>query len=367
MSRVSTPLKILVLVGLVAALAGCSSGPPLSRNDTTITATFANANGLFTGNAVSVLGMRVGKVTRIRPRGSGVDVEMRVDGGITLPADVKAVTVSDSMLTDRRVELSPAYRGGPTLGKDVVLGRDRTRTPIEFDSLLGMVEKLATALGGDSAAKGPVADLLDLGAKATSGNGEAMRSALTELSRALQLSGDNGAATRDEITEVVINLDALIDLAARNDRTLREFGTGIHQLGDLLADQNLGTGDTGTVLNRIIVSVTELLEQNRHKIADLLANSNTMFTSVADYNTNVAEFLDVFPLAVDNTYNAIDQNIGALRASVDLNRVLLDGQMVKEICNLVGLSNLGCATGTMRDMGPDFGITAILQALAAAK
>ncbi|MEU1983191.1 MCE family protein [Nocardia sp. NPDC019395] len=354
----------LALIVFGMAFTGCSSAPGLRDSDTTITARFANANGLYTGNAVSVLGMRVGEISEIRPRGTGVDIELTVDGSIRLPADVLAVAVSDSLLTDRRIELSPVYRGGPELPRDAVLGAERTRTPVEFDSLLAMVQKLAGSLGGDGAGNGPVGDLLDLGTGVTAGQGEQMRVALGELSRAMQLGSDQGAATRDAITAVVNNLDALVAVAARNDTTLREFGSGIHQLSDFLATQGLGTGDTGARLNRIVTTVTELLQQNQGTLSGLAGNSNTIFRALADYQGNVGEFLDVFPLLVDNVYNAIDQDIGALRVTFDLNRFLLDGQMVKEVCNLLHLTELGCDTGTMRDMGPDFGLTAILQALA---
>ncbi len=360
-------IKFCAVVTLGAALGGCSSSLNPIAEDTTITAMFANANGVYPGNAVSVLGMRVGEVESITPHSNGVELVLKIDDSIRLPADVRAVTVSDSVLTDRHVELTPVYRGGPELGEHATLGLDRTNTPIEFDSLLDMVEKLTTSLGGDRTGNGPIADLMDLSTAVTDGNGEQMRAALSELSRALRLSDDNGAATRNAVTQVVTNLDALTDLAARNDHTLREFGSGISQLSDLLADENFGSGSTGATLNRIIVSVTELLHNNQQNITTLASNSGTIFASLAEYNANIAEFLDVFPLVTDNTYNAIDQNVGALRATVDINRFLLDGQMVKEVCNLLRLTNLGCNTGNMRDMGPDFGITAILQALAEAK
>lgn len=362
-----SPLSRRVLLALMVfgvGFTGCSSTPAFTAQDTTITARFANANGMYTGNAVSVLGMRVGEITDIRPGGTGVDIELRVDGAIRLPADVLAVAVSDSLLTDRRIELSPVYHEGPELPDDAVLGIERTRVPVEFDALLAMVQKLSDSLGGDGTGTGPIGDLLDLGTGVTTGHGEQMRTALGELSRALQLGADSGAATRDAITQVVTNLDALTAAAARNDTTLREFGAGVHQLSDFLAAQGLGTGDTGTRLNRILTTVTELLQQNQTTLGATAGNTDSIFLALADYQANIGEFLDVFPLLLDNAYHAVDQNIGAARAGVDLNRVLLDGQMVKEMCNLLHLTELGCATGTMRDMGPDFGLTAILTALA---
>ncbi|MET8654921.1 MCE family protein [Nocardia aurea] len=362
MSATLSTLKLAVLALSAACLAGCSSGP--GADTTTITARFANANGLYEGNSVSALGMRVGRIVRIDARGTDVEVEMDIDNGIRLPADVQAVTVSDSILTDRHIELTPIYRGGPTLPDGATLDTTRTKTPVEFDALLSMAQKLSTSLSGDGNGSGPIADLMNLGAAATSGNGDDMRAALGELSRALQLGQDNGAATRDAITTVVTNLDSLTDAAARNDQTLRQFGSAVAQLSDFLAQQQFGTGETGAALNRIITQVTDLLQRHRGTIAGLTGNADTLATSLADYDYNLADFLDVFPLVTDNAYNAIDHNVGALRAAVDVNRLLLDGQMVKEICNLLQLNSLGCATGTMRDMGPDFGITAILTGLA---
>ncbi|MFC9659638.1 MlaD family protein [Nocardia sp. NPDC127606] len=361
MSVTLSTFKLAVVSLTAACLAGCSSGADTS---TTITAHFANANGLYEGNVVSVLGMRVGRIVRIDARGGAVEVQMRVDGGIRLPADVQAVTISDSILTDRHVELTPVYRGGPTLRSGAVLDTAHTKSPVEFDALLSMAQQLSGSLGGDGNGSGPIADLMNLGSAATSGNGEDMRAALGELSRALQLGEDHGAATRDAITTVVGNLDALTAAAARNDTTLREFGGAVAQLSDFLAEQQLGTGATGAAMNRIIVAVTDLLRRHQGTIAGLTTDANTLTGSLAAYDYNLAAFLDVFPMVVDNAYHSVDQKVGALRASVDINRLLLDGQMVKEVCNLLQLRNLGCDTGTMRDMGPDFGITAILAGLA---
>ncbi|MGW0324099.1 MCE family protein [Nocardia sp. NPDC003183] len=362
MKALISTLKLAALTVSVACLTSCSVGS--QADTTTITAEFANANGLYEGNPVSVLGMKVGRIVRIEARGTEVVVEMRVDSAIQLPADVQAVTISDSLLTDRHVELTPVYRGGPTLPSGAVLGTARTKSPVEFDALLSMAQKLSTSLGGDGKGAGPVADLIDLGSAATTGNGDEMRAALGELSRALRQGQDNGAATRDAITTVVTNLDELTAAAARNDGTLREFGGAVAQLTDFLAEQQLGSGETGAALNRIIGQVTELLRRHQGTISGLATNANTVTGSLAAYDYNLAQFLDVFPMVVDNAYNSVDPNVRALRAVVDINRLLLDGQMVKEICNLLQLQNQGCATGTMRDMGPDFGITAILAGIA---
>ncbi len=48
-----------------------------------------------------------------------------------------------------------------------------------------------------------------------------------------------------------------------------------------------------------------------------------------------------------------------------VDKVLFDTQTLKEVCNMMGLRQLGCSTGTLQDFGPDFGLTYVLDGLAA--
>ena len=82
-----------------------------------MTAQFDSASGLYEDNVVAVLGMPVGKVTKITPKGGYVEVEFTVDRDVKIPAAAQAVTVSTSILTDRQIELTPPYRGGPVPGE----------------------------------------------------------------------------------------------------------------------------------------------------------------------------------------------------------------------------------------------------------
>ncbi len=147
-SRRTVTAGVVVLVVLAAGFFGFRA---LLGSDEphTITAQFDNGAGLYEGNTVAVLGIPVGKITRIEPKGLYVEVTMEVDSGIDLPADAQAVAVSTSVLTDRHVELTPVYSGGDKLAPDAVLGLDRTKTPVEFDRLLAMADNLSIELQGD--------------------------------------------------------------------------------------------------------------------------------------------------------------------------------------------------------------------------
>jgi virulence factor Mce-like protein len=357
-------LKQIVVAAIAGLACGGCAGGPIDGKPMTVVALFDSASGLYEGNAVAILGMPVGKVTRIEPSGAEVRVTMRIDPGVQIPADVAAVTVSTSILTDRHVELTPVYRGGPTLADGAVLGLDRTRTPVEFDRVLAMIDELAVQLGGDGNGSGPVAELLSVSAALTEGRGGEIRSALGELSKALRMSQENGAPTGDAITAIVTNLDRLTAAAAENDRTIREVGSAVRQLSAVLAAERLGSGSTGAQINQILSATADLLEANREHLKQTATGMESVTKAIADYRREVAETLDIAPMLLDNVYNMIDHEKDAIRAHPLLDKVELNGMLTKEFCNLLGMKQLGCSTGTIQDYGLDFGLTDMLEGLA---
>ena len=84
-----------------------------------------------------------------------------------------------------------------------------TKTPVEFTKTLDMVDRLAVSLGVTARAEGGTY-AVDSTAAMASGNGERIKSALSELSKALKLSADGGAETKEQLTTVVDNLSTLM-------------------------------------------------------------------------------------------------------------------------------------------------------------
>jgi virulence factor Mce-like protein len=331
----------------------------------TVTAQFDSAAGLYEGNVVAMLGMPVGKITKITPRGGYVEVEFTVDRNVKIPADAQAVTVSTSILSDRQIELTPPYRGGPLLQNHDTIGLTRTKTPIEFSRVLGVFEKVSKSLAGDGHGGGPIADILNGGADIVDGNGAKTKLALDGLYKALRLSSDGGAATREQITAIIKNVSSLFDAAATNDGKLREFASTIHQLSQIMADEDIGGGSTGKRFEQLVQRASDLVDANRDTIKKAIANGNTTLGGVVAQQRDLAEVLDLAPMVADNVYNVIDQANGSVRVRVLTDRVIFDTQFAKEVCNLMGLRQLGCSTGTVQDYGPDFGLTYVLDGLAA--
>lgn len=172
-------LLAVVTVVVVAAASAITVALVYFKSTTdhiTLTAQFDSAAGLYVDNTVAVLGMPVGKVTAITPKKSGyVEVQFTVDRDVKIPADAQAVTISTSILTDRQIELTPPYRGGPVLRDRDSIGLPRTKTPVEFARVLGVLDKISVSLKGDGNGNGPVADVVNSGAAIADGNGRRSR------------------------------------------------------------------------------------------------------------------------------------------------------------------------------------------------
>lgn len=363
----SRPVRVLVALALVAVAAVVTAAlvvPRMPSRELTVTAHFEDAVGLYVGNGVSVLGMSVGTVKSIVNKDTYVEVELQIDDSVPIPADVEAVTVSNSILTDRVVELTPPYRGGAVLKNGDIIGLGRTRTPVEFDSTLAMMHELGSALGGDANGQGPLGDLVNLGAEITSVNGPKLKETLDELASALATGPDRGARSRENLQAIITSISELTSAATENDTAIREFGSNLRQLSDVLAEEELGSGTTGAKANQLLEQAQRILEGNQDGLTATFADSQAIATTLTDYRRELEETLDVAPLGVDNIYNAIDPVAGSLRAHALLDKIIVNSQFTKEVCNLMGLKQLGCATGTLADYGPDFGVTSMLDLMA---
>lgn len=355
---------VLVIVVVAAVTTAAAVVPRVWQRTITVTAHFQDAVGLYPGNAVSVLGMQVGKVDTVVNKGNYVEVTMDIDKKVPIPSDVTAATVSASILTDRHVELTPPYRGGNTLRDGDLIALGHTRTPVEFDKTLSMIDKLGTALRGNPEGGGPLGDLVNLGSRISSENSSQIKSTLTTLSEALKVGPGGGAQTQKNLQEIIRSVSDLTRSAAENDEAIRKFGGNVHQLSDILADQNLGSGRTGAKANEILDEVSGLLERHRDQLKGAFGDLNTVVGSLSDNKRELMETLDVLPLTIDNVYNALDPVGGSIRGHLVTDKLLAYNQLNKELCNLMGLKQLGCATGTLQDYGPDFGLTSMMDLMA---
>src|SRR3954451_22736792 len=182
--RLALVLAAVLVAGLAATGAAMAAGGGGSTEH--LTAYFTRTIGLYQGNDVRILGVKVGTVDKLTVQGARVRVDLSYDGKYKLPQDVQAVVVPPSVVSDRYVQLTPAYTGGPTLADDETLDTDRTQVPLEFDEIFRNLDELNVALGPEGANKhGALSRLINVSAKNLAGNGRVLNGALKEFSAAI--------------------------------------------------------------------------------------------------------------------------------------------------------------------------------------
>ncbi|MFC4372849.1 MCE family protein [Nocardia halotolerans] len=322
-----------------------------------ISADFENVAGLYPGNEVAVLGVPVGVVDSVTPRGGYVEVVMKVERDVRVPADAMAALISPQLITNRHVELAPAYTGsGPELADGAHLPLEKTRTPVELDRILANFDQLGEALKGDSQS-GPMASrvlfpLLD-------GNGDRLRETLDELSAAFELT----FANKDQIANTVVRLGEITRIIADNDQTVRDFSGRITELVALFAQQSPGLQAVLKQLDDFITNTSSVVGQNEDQLAGALTKFVDIAAQMRANARNLTEIIDVGPLMFENFDNAVSRERQALRLHGLLDKIVLDSEVIATFCERVQMRLDGCRTGKISDMGPDFGLTAALLGL----
>jgi virulence factor Mce-like protein len=288
-----------------------------------VTAFFTETVGLYPGSDVRVLGIPIGTITDIVPLGDKVRVEMSIDDDYDVPADADAIVLAPSLVSDRYVQFSPVYDGGPTMEDGAEVPLERTAIPVELDAVYGALDELSVALGPNGANEdGALSDLVDVGAANLEGNGEALNRTLTGFSQAVQTLAEN----RDDLFGSVENLQTFTSALATIDAQVGQFNDNMAAVSDLLAGEredlqlavSLLTDALGDVA-RFVQDNTTLLTTNVDRLADVTL-------VLVQQRAKLAEVLEVAPAALGNlarTYNpdfgtldTRDNGLGTLNAEI---------------------------------------------------
>jgi phospholipid/cholesterol/gamma-HCH transport system substrate-binding protein len=148
-SRLRSPWGIAAVVAVVAAVAAAvvvGAKVVMPKHTRAMCAEFTDAVGLYPGNKVALLGIEVGSTTAIINKPDHVEVDFTVPTDLDLPADVGAVTYSQSIVTDRHIELTKPYTGGPKFTGPGCIRLKSTKTPISISETFSAIGKLADTI-----------------------------------------------------------------------------------------------------------------------------------------------------------------------------------------------------------------------------
>jgi phospholipid/cholesterol/gamma-HCH transport system substrate-binding protein len=274
-----------------------------------VTAMFSRAVGLYPGSDVRVLGVPIGTVTSVTPKGEQVAVEFEYDAAVKVPATAKAAVVAPSLVSDRYVQLLPAYTSGPVMSSGATIALDHTAVPVELDRISQSLDDLMVALGPEGANKdGALSRLLDTGARNLEGQGTAIHDTNHDLSLALQtLSGG-----KNDLFSTVKNLQSFTSTLATNDTEVRRLNADLASVSDQLAGER---GDLGDALRNLAIALNEtstFVRDNRSVLKTNVDRLTSVTTTIARQRDALAESLTNAPVAVSNLQNAYNPISGTL-------------------------------------------------------
>jgi phospholipid/cholesterol/gamma-HCH transport system substrate-binding protein len=289
---------IVIVGGLTVLLRGAES-PRL-----TVTAKFPRAVGLYAGSSVRVLGVPIGTVRSITPDGPLVTVVMDLPTDTPVPADATAVIIPPSLVSDRYVELTPVYGGGPRMTDGTVLGPDRTAIPVELDEILGSLDALLVALGPKGAnATGSLGELVDVGAKTLGkGGGKDFHDTIVNLAKAVQTLSDN----RGDLTGVIKNLGEFTHTLAENDGKIRVLTKDLAAATQFLASERSALAEALKNLSIALGEVASLVREHRAELGDDIQTLAKVTRTVVKHKDSLIEALDVLPLGATNIAGTVN-------------------------------------------------------------
>jgi virulence factor Mce-like protein len=316
--RDSRPTRVLgfgaavLAVVLVAALAAVFWP---SGEQTHVTAYFERATGVYRGTEVRVLGVKVGKVTSVTPKGNMVEVGMAYDAKRKIPANAQAVIIVPSLVADRYIQFTPVYRGGAALKNGATLPLSSTAVPVELDDANQSINDLAKALGPQGAnAQGALSRLLKSSAQTLDGQGESFKQTLQDLSEVSRILADN----RGDASQTVLNLAKITQAMAASDRQIRAFSQNLATVSGTLNAERTELTAALKSLTVALQEVSAFVKENKSQITANVQGLAQVTGILVKEKQALQQFLDKAPVAATNAMQVYDYQDGTLHSRLNL-------------------------------------------------
>jgi phospholipid/cholesterol/gamma-HCH transport system substrate-binding protein len=299
----------VVLVGLIVAGAAV-----IVRNTffgpKTITAYFTTATAIYPGDEVRVSGVKVGNIKSIQPQGTQAKMTLKVDHGVPIPADAKAVIVEQNLVAARYVQLTPAYRtSGPVMPDGAVIPVERTAVPVEWDEVKTQLMRLAMDLGPQSGVSGTsVGRFIDSAANALEGNGDKLRQALAQLSGVGRILA-NGIGN---IVDIIKNLQTFVTALRDSNTQIVQFNDRLATLTSVVNDSRSELDAALTDLSTAVGEVQRFIAGIRNPTSEQIARLADVTQVLVDQHMALENILHASPNALGNFFNDYNADTGTI-------------------------------------------------------
>jgi phospholipid/cholesterol/gamma-HCH transport system substrate-binding protein len=252
-------------------------------------ADFTDSGGIFANAAVSYRGVPVGRVTDVSLHDAGVRVALRLDGGVQVPRDLRAVVAHRSAVGEQYVDLRPNTDAGPFLAPGEVIPASQTGLPLPVEVLLSNLDRLVGSVD-----VGELTVLIDELGTAFEGNETALRLIL-----------DANSALLSEASQRLPETTALIQDSAVVLQTQIDTGGDIKRFAAALAQLTKAVREADPDLRKLLANgppaATELLALLRDvepSLAPFLGNLITVNGIAVRRLHGIEQILVEYPLVV---------------------------------------------------------------------
>jgi phospholipid/cholesterol/gamma-HCH transport system substrate-binding protein len=289
--------SVVIVLALVVGYFGWQLFQKLTNN--TVVAYFPEANALYPGDRVQIMGLQVGSIDKIQPSGDKMKVTLHYQNKYKVPANASAVILNPTLVASRAIQLEPPYKGGPVLADNAVIPVERTQVPVEWDQLRNSITNIVSKLGPTpEQPKGPFGDVIESYANGLAGKGQEINTTLNSLSRALTALNEG----RGDFFAVVRSLALFVNALHQDDQQFVALNQNLADLTTRLTSSDNDLANALQQVDSLLSTLRPFLDKNRevltHDVNNLATATNTLLQP--DPLNGLETGLHVLPTAASN-------------------------------------------------------------------
>ncbi len=255
----------------------------LSIGYTHYTAEFAQAASLAPGNAITIAGIEVGRVSSMKLVGDHVEAGLTVKKNIPLGKDTTAVIKVMTILGSRYLELVP---DGPGSLPGKRIGLDHTVVPYDLQALLADATTTFEQVDSDQ-----FAESLGVLGKQLDGLPAVVPQAMANLHTLSQITADR----RDQLGTLLASTQRVANTLHAQQANLGNLvDQGQDLIGELVARQNTFHAMLAG-LTSLVSNLNQTVVNNRPMLDDMLANLRELTNMVGQHDDLIRSLLQSAP------------------------------------------------------------------------
>jgi len=297
--RLTRSLAVLVVLAVVAS--GCSL---LGGGGSTykLIAYFPRAVSLYPSSQVRVLGLPAGNVDRVDVVGTQVKVTMSIEKSTPVPKNVKALIAPQSLIGERYIQLSPAWKQGDEKASDGMEIHD-TIVPTEPDEALAELKKFLDSLDPNGLGR-----LINNAADDLQGQGSTLNHALDQVSQLVSTV----AAKDTQLADIVDNFDRFTATLETRETQLGDVLATFSQATQVLADERQGIENLLAGLASLSANGLQLVSKHADQLRTDLDTLTRLAQSIDVNLDGLSKLLDTGPSLVKGIIGAYNPTARAV-------------------------------------------------------